>query len=370
MTATQFSTTDGQTVKLWADRLRLDVTTDGGLLSEMISSGILAEEKDLNKEAGDYVKSHFLERTSNAGFLGDASITGLEQGLTYDPDAVYINELRNVWKIPNKGHISAQRVKFDMPENVYQNARMWNTEKLLVSTLNQLAGNAATTITYDGVSYTGTTGAAPLAIITGHNAVTDATSNQVIRANAQASDNAVGSDTTAKFNLGLIVQAENYAGKNRPYVMPLDGATDFKCFIHNDAYQQMIEDTTYAIQYRDIYLSMITSGASKDASIKGKRFVFSRTEIIVTDKVPNGETSGTANANTRRAIFCGQEAGTIAFGQGYTYGGKTTPGFSFDEDTTEVGKWRRIATTCIYGVKKAVYNSKDRGTIAIVHYVA
>lgn len=369
MSAVQFATGDGQTVKLWSDRLLEDITTDGGIVTDLLSAGVIHKEESLSKEAGDYVKTHFLERASNAGFLGDASPTGLEQGLSHDPDSIYINEVRNVWKIPTKGHISAQRVKFNLPENVYQVARNWTTERITVSALNQLAGNAATSIIYDGVTYTGTTGAAPLALITGMNTITEASSSQIIRANSQSTDNAVGSDTTATFHLGYIIQAENAARKNRPYIVPIAGKTKYRCIIHTDAYQQLVQDTTFAIQFRDIYLNMIASGKG-GTSIDNQSFVFSQTEIIVTDKIPNGQTSGTANTNTRRAVFCGQEAATMALGQGYTYGGKTTAGFSFDEDFQEGRKWQRIFVTGIYGIKKAIYNSKDRGTIVIVHYTA
>jgi hypothetical protein len=371
--ATQFATGDGAVVKLWSDRIYEDTSTDGGLLSTLRSDGVLVEQQELSRGAGDYVKMHLLSRLSNPGFKGSASSSGLEQSLNYNSDALYIDELRNAVKVEGKGHISAQRVKFNMDEDAYTVQKNWSIDRMIVSSLNQLAGNAATSITYDSATYSGTGGSTDttgaLQLITGMNAVTDPSSNQIIRANSQASDNAVGSDTTATFHLGYIIQAENKARKNRPYIVPCKGKTKYRCIIHTDAYQQLVQDTTFAIQFRDIYLNMI-AGGKNDATIDNQSFDFSMTTIIVTDKIPNGQTSGTANANTRRAVFCGQEAGVLAFGQGYSLGGKTTPGFSFEQQSIEGGKWMVYYITCIYGIKKAIYNSVDRGTIAIVHYVA
>lgn len=367
MAATTFATGDVQTRKAWSDRVYKDITTDTEFVSQMISDGILKLQDDLTKSAGDQVKYHFVRRINDKGFIGDAAVTGSEKALTYDQATVLINELRQVIQIPNSGTISSQRVTFDMPEDAYWALKNYIQERMIVSAFNQLAGNLVTSYTYDSQVFSTTT---QMLEINGMNAcVAPSTNNIIYAGTANTSDTGVGGDTTATFSFTLIDSAEAAARKNRPYLRPLEGGSiKYRCYVHVDGFKQLIQDTSAPIQFRDIYLNKIASG--KDNELFGASYQYSQTEIVVSDKVPYGSASSTTNTNVRRAIFCGQEAGVIAFGKGYSAGGKTTPGFKFEEDYLDVNKWKRIAISSIYGINKTIYNSVDRGTIVISHYVA
>lgn len=367
MTATQFTSADVKTVKRWSDRLYEDITTDGNIVSDAISAGILAEQKELSSGAGDQIKMHFRQRQSGKGLIDDETATGAENALTYHQDTMVVHESRYPVQIPNKNTISAQRVNFNLTEDAYQELREWYAERFTVGFFNQLAGNDASSITYDGETFTGAT---DLLKITGMNTVTAPSTNQILRANSKSTDAQVAADSTATFNLEYILQLENMARKNRPYIRKIGkGPVNYRLYLHTDGFLQGLQDTSSAFSMRDIYYNQI-SGGKKDNSIDGTRFVFSETEIVVSDKLPFGVTSNVAESNARRAVFCGQEAGAIAFGQGYTVGSKTTPGFSFTMDEVDIQKWKRISGNAIYGINKAQYNSIDRGTIAFTHYVA
>lgn len=362
MTATTFSSADVQTRKAWSDRVYYDITTDTEIVSDLISDGILKQENDLSRDAGDEIKTHFLRRLTNKGFLGNTAVTGQESALTYDQFTFNVNQLRNVVKIPTDGTIDAQRVTFDMPEDTYQTLKNWMAEKMTVSALNQLAGYYPTSVSYDGETYTGD----ERLILSGMNAVSAPSSSNHIFAGGNANDSAVNSDTNATLTFSLIDQCEAAARKNRPYIRPLarrDGVK-YKMITHVDGFKQLIQDTSSPIQYRDIYLNKIASG--KDDELIGEVIRYSQTEICVTDKIPNGVHSNTAQTNVRRAVFLGQEAGAIGFGKGY----EGTAGFKFEDDYVDVNQWHRIAIVGIYGIEKAVYNSVDRGSIVVSHYVA
>ena len=113
---------------------------------------------------------------------------------------------------------------------------------------------------------------------------------------------------------------------------------------------------------------MITSGRG-DGGIPDS-FMFSKTRVFKSDKLPQGVDSGSAAAvaNTRRAVFCGQEAGGIGFGQGYGSGKGSVPGWVIKSDMYDIGQQQRIAMSGLYGIKKTVFNGNDHGTIVITTY--
>jgi N4-gp56 family major capsid protein len=352
--------------KAWSERQMVDITTDTEIVSEAIKDNILVKETDLEKGRGDRVRVMFSQRINDRGFIGDASVTGNERIPTNYTDDVEINQLRQVVQIPNDKTISQQRVVFDMPEQVYRTLSQYIQERMVVGTMNQLGGNNASSITYDGVTFSTAT---QLLEITGMNVATAPSTGQQIWAGGNTSDANVNADTGAKFNLGLIDSAEAIAMKTRPYIHKLNkNGVQYRCYLHVDGFTQLLQDVNNPIQYRDIYLNKIASG--KGNELIDTRVQYKQTEIVVTDKAPNGVNSTTTQANVRRAVFVGQEAGIIAFGQGYAAEGTKTPGFFFRDDKVEVEQFRRIAVNAIYGITKATFNSIDRGTIAISHYVA
>lgn len=368
---TQFAAADVQTVKLWSDRIFYDTTSDASLVGQMISDGTLQKVEDLNKTAGDSVKVHFLRRLTNKGLRGEAAATGNEQALVYDQDTLLIDQMRNVVQIPSKKTISQQRVKFDLPEDAYSVLRDWFVDRAVRGAMNQLAGFYPTSFTYDGETYSGN----DRLLLLGQNAGVAPSTDRIVRANSLATDTLVAADTTATMKLSLIDSAEKTAetktSSTSKYIKPLslDNGIKYKCYVHLEQFYQLLQDTTAPIQMRDVLLSQIAGGGKKEMLI-GRSFDYSQTRIIATDKVPNGLTSSVVDANCRRAVFVGMDAGWVAFGQGFTGGGDTTPGFSWNEDTVDVGQWRRIACQGIYGIKKAQFNSTDHGSIVISTYSA
>ncbi len=364
MATTAFSTSDVQTVKRWSERMLYDTISDETLVGQMFSDGSLMREDALQKAAGDNVKFHFLNRINQKGLIGDQAATGNEKALTYYQDQLNINELRQPVQIPNKNTISAQRVTFDMPEDTYTVLRNYIIERQTVSVLNQLAGNTATTISYDGISFAGD----ERLEVTGMNSAI-APTRAIYAGTGNTTDATVNADSTATFTFRLIDAAVAEARKTRPYITPFDGAIKYKCYVHIDGFRQLVNDTSAPIQYRDIMLSKLAGGKT-DAELIGEHIDYFDTRIIATDKLPNGVNSGTVQTNTRRAVFVGKNAGCLAFGQGFAAGKDVVAGFGFNEDFVDIKKWRRIAVSLIWGAKKVQFNSSDYGVITLVHYVA
>lgn len=366
MATTNFPSSSVHAVKLWSDRLYYDVISDETMLGQMISDGTLVKKEDTQRGAGDQVKYSFLNRLTDKGLIGMQSATGNEVAQVYYQDTMNIDQLRLVVANPAAGTIDAQRVVFDLEEDAYENLRNWMLDHMHVGIMNQLAGNTATSITYDGATYTGNERLS----ITGMNAaVAPSGTGRIIRPNGLTTDQAVNADSTATMKLSLIDEAEKAAQNNRPYIRTLseDNGIKYKCYVHIDNFYQLIQDDSGPVQYRDIFYNQIAAGKS---SLIGRSFDYSQTRIIATDKVPYGVHSGTsaAQTNVRRAVFVGREAGCVAFGQGYSDGTNTTPGFAFKQDMWDVENIMRIAAVSVFGISKSQFNSTDHGSIVISAY--
>jgi hypothetical protein len=240
----------------------------------------------------------------------------------------------------------------------------------ILGAFNQLAGNTATTIAYDGQNYTGND---RLKIEGLNSAVAPSTTSgvtRIIRANSLATDQAVAADTTATMKLSYILNAEVIAQTARPYIRPLSETSEIKyhCYVHTQQYNDLLNDTTSPFQFRDMQNSLITSGRG-EGEIQ-RSFVFSQTRIFNSDKLPLGVNSGTSAAvsNCRRAIFCGRDAGAIAFGKGYSDGRAEVAGFRINSDYYDIAQVQRFAMVGVFGIKKVQFNSNDNGVIVISTY--
>ena len=78
-----------------------------------------------------------------------------------------------------------------------------------------------------------------------------------------------------------------------------------------------------------------------------------------------GSTTGAAVANTRRAVFLGRNALSIAWGR--QYGGGA---WKWTERVADYGDKRFVGTKLLWGLKSDVFNSVDRGKIVITTYAA
>lgn len=372
MAVTSFSTSSASVVKLWSERTLFDFVSDTEMLGQMMKAGTLRRVDETSRTAGDRVTISFLNRLTDQGLLGMQAATGLESSLTYFTDNLNIDQLRIVVENPAAYTIDTQRVQYDIPEDSYRAESEWMKTRGILGAFNQLAGNTATTITYDGVSYSGN----DRLKITGLNAAiapsTASGVTRVIRPNGLTTDQAVAADTTATAKLTDILSCETIAQTSRPYIRPLSESSEIKYhyYCHTQSYMDLLTDASASLQYRDIQQALIASGRGEGEMQRS--FIFSQTRVYNSDKLPLGVDSGTsaAVANSRRNLFTGRDAGAIAFGKGFTDGSANVAGFQIKSDYQDVGNLQRIAMVGIFGIKKVVFNSNDNAVIVSVNYSA
>jgi N4-gp56 family major capsid protein len=113
-------------------------------------------------------------------------------------------------------------------------------------------------------------------------------------------------------------------------------------------------------QWLDIQKAAVQGHGKYDSPIyTGAMGEYNGVVIHESSRVPKGHTSGTENASVRRAIFCGAQAGHIAFGQGHA-----PSKYSWVEELFDYNNQLGVSAGCISGLKKAIFNGKDFGTIA------
>lgn len=364
---------DDIAAKLWTKKLMMDTVLGQGLLSDMISDGIIVRETDLSRNAGDRVRKTWNQRISSKGIIGDGAVRPNAKDIQFYTDDVLIDKLTQVVKGKDKGSMSQQRASFDLLEAQYPVLSDWFSERMTLGAFNQLGGNTATSMTYDGETYTGD----DRKQITGMQIPTAPTTNRVIYAdpsnNSSDSDVNTGTDV---FKLALIDDAVDlaftqFAGVNN--FKPIIGKPyKFKLYLGHKAFNDLLQEAQSSgnITLAQLELNRVSSGSGE--TYVGDFFDYNYTRVVRVPEhfMPIGNNSGTALTNVKRGLFLGREAACLAFGQGYTNGGESIAGFNIVEDTDDMEEEVVAKVTSIMGIKKAVINSEDQSAITISHYVS
>lgn len=324
---------------------------------------LIQEKTDLKKSAGDNITCGLNVLMQGDGIEGDATLEGNEEALQFYDDNVRINQLRHATRV--KGRMTEQRVPYNLRRISRDRLADWWAQRMDVSFFNQICGNTAQTDTR----------------FTGHNAAIAPSTNRIIRAGNQATDQAL--TTADKFDLTYIDVARNYAetasiaNSTGPMIRPIryEGDDYYVMFLHDDQVYDLRTSTT-AGQWQDIQKSAIMGGDIKDNPIfSGALGIYNGVVLHKAARVTQGvhSTAGTAVSNTRRAVLCGAQSATIAFG---SENGANR--FTWVEEMFDYGNQFGVAAGCIWGLKKTKYipednsstNAEDFGTIVVSTYAA
>lgn len=347
---------DALAVKLWSARMDVEA------LKETVAYEYMGEGKgslcqimtETQKGAGDRIRWGIRMLATGEGTTENETQEGNEEGLTRYYDELLINEIGHAHRVRNEGTIDRQRVPYDMREESYDSLKDWFADRIDTWFFNQLAGNTAEA----------------RAKYLGFNAAIPPSATRVFRGGAVANDQSMSS-STQEFKLSLIDKAVNRAKTTGPMLRPIKGLgkdIDYVCFIHPDQVLSMRADTATAGNWFDLQGKRLQGGEKDNNGLyTGMLGVYNRTLIVENTRVPKGVhgTNGTPVDNTRRAIFCGAQAASVAFGK---KGGKNK--FNWVEELFDYDRELGVRSNTIAGLKKTVYNSVDYGTIVLGSYAA
>lgn len=355
-----YLTGDSEVAKVWSKLLASEVlkqTYFGKFLDESgdeEGNSLFVQKTDLQKQAGDRVTCYLRLQGEGVGKTENETLEGYEEAIRTYADSLVINKLRHAFK--SEDVISPQRVTFNLRTEAKNALRDWFADRLDTWMFNQLCGNTAVTDT----KYTGL------------NATVAPSSSHIVRAGNVAADESLGSSNTIKLSHIDVLRnkARTFSGTAGVPIRPIKmkGNDYYVLFIHPDQETSLRTDASTAGNWFDLQKSRLMGGEGDDNGIfSGAMGMYNNVVIHVSDRVTKGvhSSSGTAVDSTRRAVFCGAGSALVAFGQSHGRAKVAWTEKSFDYDDV----WG-VAARLVGGIKKAVYNSNDYGTIVLSTYAA
>jgi len=307
-------------------------------------SNSLCQMRNEMKSVGDRVTTHLRMQLSGDGIAGDGTLEGNEEQLTVYTDQVYIDQLRHA--VRSGGRMSEQRVPFEVRDEAKDGLADWWADRIDEAFMNQLAGNTTQ-------ADTRRTGMQSCLAPSSNNAIVQGDSSTTASLSASAGH---------YFTLNSIDKAVEMAKTGSIPIRPIrmGGKEFYVAFIH--PYQETDLRTTTAttgdLSWADIQRAAMEGGSITNNPIfTGAVGMYNNTIIHVDNRVPSGA------ANTRRAIFCGAQAASIAFGMD---SGPNT--MTWVEELFDFENQLGVAAGCIWGLKKMQYNSQDFATITMTSY--
>ena len=353
MANTSYGVNDPLAVKLWSKRLMREALKETYVSRFMGSSkdALIYVKDDLSKAAGDRIRVGLRMQLSGAGITGDGTLEGQEESLTTYTDDLFIDQLRHA--VRSGGEMSEQRVPFSVREEGMDGLRDWWADKIDTGFFNQLAGNTSAAVALTGMQAT----TAP-STTTGNTRHLFAGGNDL----TEASLSSTGSNS---MQLAFIDRLVNVAKISTPLIRPLriDGQSKYVLFLHPNQVRQLKSDNTAAaITWYDIMRAKAEGGNIDSNPIyNGALGEYNGVILHESTRVPLAPAANqNAGASVRRAIFCGAQAACFATGRR-----DSGTQMKWTEELFDYENQLGISASMIWGMKKAVYNSIDFGTIVL-----
>lgn len=383
MAQTNFGVNDPLAINLWSKKLSYEAlqATKLSMFVGKTADSMIVVKDEAQKSAGSKITFGLRMQLKGQGVSGEAQLEGNEEKLVFRNDSMSIDQLRNA--VLNVGAVSQQRVPFDLREEAKSGLVDWWADRIDAMLINQLAGNTAQSdLKYTGMNST----TAPTSFI-GSRSLTSGVFSDVPGTDGTlgAREAALGGATTATLRLADLTRARIIAETRQLPIRPLTIGSQkvYVCFIHPYQAAQLKLDTTSG-QWFEIQKAAMTGGQVSDNPIfTGALGMYDGVVLHVDQRVPwglygdNSQTGVRADtqlgkANVARAVFCGAQAGMLAFGRdsGWPFRMKWT------EELRDYENQLGVSAAMIFGMKKTTYkddqnaNPIDFGTITISSYAA
>ena len=348
MATTEYGVNHPLAVKRWAPdlmKVALKKTSFAQFMGRN-SNSLCQVKTELNKGAGDRIRFGIRYQLTGDGVEGDDTLEGNEEALVTYSDNVFINQLRHA--VRSEGKMSEQRVPFSVREEARDGLSDWFANRFDTAFFNQLGGMSSIT---DGR-------------LTGHNTPTAPDSDHQLLAGggdvAPASEGALASSQTM-----VLSDIDNCVEKAKTLevpIRPIDigrGEQKYVMFLH--PYQVYdLRTNTNTGQWLDIQKAAMQGGQiSNNPIYTGALGEYNGVILHENTRVPS------AVASTRRALFCGAQAGAMAFGresQPYT--------FQWVEELFDFKNQLGVSGGTIWGLKKCTFNSSDHSVLVMSTWAA
>jgi len=341
MATTEYPVNHPLAVKKWARSLMKETLkmTQAFKFMGKNANAIVQLKSELKGE-GDKVTFGLRMQMGGKGRRGDNTLEGYEEALVTHNDYVMIDQLRHATR--SKGRMSEQRVPFSVRAEGRDGLADWWSDRIDTWFFNQLCGFDPGDTEYAGL-----------------NTVNSPTSDHQLFVNQDSEASLGASDT---FDLTYIDYCVEKAKTLSPLIRPVNvggGGRKFVMFLH--PYQVTdLRTNTDTGQWLDIQKAAMQGGKVTGNPIYTAALgEYHGVVLHESTRIPS------PISNVRRALFCGAQAGAMAFGRGY---GQTT--MEWVEELFDYKNQLGIAAGLIGGLKKTQFNSEDYGTIVVSSYAA
>lgn len=333
-------------IKKWSPSLMVEALKKTHALQFMGKGkdSLVTIKTDLtDKDGGDRIRVGIRSQLRGAGVQGDGTLEGNEEPLETFYQDVLIDQLRHA--VRSGGKMSEQRVPFTVRDEARDGLADWWSERIDTWFFNQLCGNTAQA---DG-RYVGFN--ATVAPDADHITYFDSGST---------TETSISASTVAEFNLNAIDSAIEKAtvAKNALRPIVIGGKKHFVMFIHPFQKTSLRKRTATGL-WQDIQKSAIQGGDKDNPIFTGALGMYNNVVLHESVRVP----ASPSNANVRRAVLCGAQAASIAFGRGY---GKEV--FSWVEELFDYKNKLGVAAGAQAGMIKTRYDGSDYGTVVVPTY--
>ncbi len=356
MATTAFGTNAVETNKVWAklaDAVALPKTSLGHAMGKGMSN-IVEMRDELKKGRGDRVRYFLRQLATGDGVVHGETLEGSEESLDYQDDELYINQLRHAVRFENE-NISEQRVFLNVRMDGKNLLSEWLRDRFDRIYFNHLCGNTA----IENL-------AAP-SKFNGFNTISDYDSTRTVRAGGGANDQTLNSQSSNTFNLGLVDAAIERAKTADVPLRPINvnGQELYVMYLH--PYQVTDLRDSDSQWYANMTAAMNGGSINDNPIFTGALGVHNGVVFIENNRVTQGvhSSTGVSQANVRRAVLCGAQACTMAFGR---YGSQDPEKLSWTEQRFDYDEEVGIAIKTIFGLKRNRFNGVDYGSIVVPTY--
>lgn len=309
------------------------------------SPNSLIQLREEAKSEGDRIRTFLRLQLKGEGVEGDGTLEGNEEELSIYHDDVYINQLRHA--VRSAGRMSEQRVPFSVREESRDGLADWWADRIDTGFFNQIAGNTNETRTK----------------YTGMQAATAPTASRVITY-THSTTASLSAETANQFGLTAIDACVELAETDVVPIRPVSiaGSQYYCMFVHNYQFTAMKQNAA-AVNWFNVQRAIVEGGGQWEDNpiFTGAAGYYNKTLIHVSSRVPEGVTG------VRRAIFCGAQSASIAFGNA----GTPEKTFSWVEELFDFQNKLGVSAGSIWGLKKMQYDydadgtKEDFGTIVV-----
>lgn len=371
MSVTTMTTSNALTRKLWAteDWVNLGQRTAFG---HMFSRGAVFYIEDFlgAKARGDSITYDYTNKLTGIPVGEGGTLDGNEEALNLGYFTMAMNVTRIGVLNPNDDTIEQQRTLVSFPERTRKVIPARHAELLDTSVFYQLAGANPTSFTLNGTTWSGTN----KLFVQGHNTPVAPSTNRIIRAGAQATDQALTSANTMTLDL-IDYALEKIDNSDQPIERFDDGTYDL--YVSPEQLVDLKQDTTGKIQWFNIELAKITGGKKNDLEngMMGNMPAlgqYAAVNIYSAPRVAYGQRSDTSAVITtvRRAVLVGKDALSFASPFGGRPSDKDVP-LKYFSQLKDYEYFKGLEGRMIYGAKKTVpSNGEDIGVMVISTYAA